>query len=124
VPLRLFLSHSSTDKPFVEELKRFLEEGGDIECWLDTYEIGYGDNIASRIDEGVRECDVVLVVLSPASIQSKWVKEEWTAAYWAQVNTGKVRLIPVLLGDCQPPASSPTRSIAICAPTSWRACGN
>jgi tetratricopeptide (TPR) repeat protein len=32
------------------------------------------------------------------------VKEEWTAAYWEQVNTGKVRLIPVLLGDCAPPA--------------------
>src|ERR1017187_6435694 len=80
VPLKLFLSHASLDKPFVEDMKRFLEQGGEIECWLDIYEIGYGDNIASRIDYGLRECGIALLFLSPASMESKWVREEWTAA--------------------------------------------
>jgi tetratricopeptide (TPR) repeat protein len=104
VPLKLFLSHASLDKPFVEDMKRFLEQGGEIECWLDIYEIGYGDNIASRIDYGLRECGIALLFLSPASMESKWVREEWTAAYWTQVNSGKSRLIPVLLRDCELPA--------------------
>lgn len=40
MPIRVFLSHASADKSFVEEVKRFLEEGGDIKCWLDKEEIG------------------------------------------------------------------------------------
>ena len=32
MPLKLFLSHASVDKPFVTEVKRFLEDGADIEC--------------------------------------------------------------------------------------------
>lgn len=31
------------------------------------------------------------------------MKEEWTAAYGGQVNSGQVKLIPVSIGDCQPP---------------------
>jgi tetratricopeptide (TPR) repeat protein len=104
VPVKTFLSHASADKPFVEELKRFLEEGGDIKCWLDTFEIEFGGNIAARIGEGLGKSDFVLVFLSPAAQKSRWVEEEWTTAYFAQVNSGVTRLIPVLLGDAQLPA--------------------
>jgi len=48
MPLKVFLSHASIDKPLVSEVKYFLEDGGDIECWLDIFEINLGVNIASR----------------------------------------------------------------------------
>jgi hypothetical protein len=104
VPLRVFLSHASADKPFVEEVKRFLEEGGDIECWLDAIEIGFGQNIVARIQDGLAKSDFLLLFLSRTSLKSRWVEEEWTAAYWSQVNSGTTRLIPVLIGDCDLPA--------------------
>ena len=42
VAIQVFLSHASVDKPLVGEVKAFLEQGGDIECWLDAVEIDAG----------------------------------------------------------------------------------
>jgi hypothetical protein len=103
VPIRVFLSHAGPDKPFVEEVKQFLEDGGDIECWLDKYEIEFGQNIVLRMNDGLAKSDFALLFLSPSALKSPWVEEEWTAVLWAQVKPGETRLIPVLLGDCQVP---------------------
>jgi TIR domain len=43
--VRVFLSHSSKDKPFVRDLAAALEAGGEIKVWLDEREIEYGQNI-------------------------------------------------------------------------------
>ncbi|HEX4228840.1 MAG TPA: toll/interleukin-1 receptor domain-containing protein [Bryobacteraceae bacterium] len=67
-PLRVFLSHASVDKPFIEHVKLMLEEGHDIECWLDKFEIGFGDNIVSRINDGLSKSDFLLLFLSEASL--------------------------------------------------------
>ena len=37
--------------------------------------------------------------LSPAARESHWVEEEWAAAFYAQVNSGIVNVIPVLLAN-------------------------
>jgi len=98
----VFLSHSSQDKPFVRELAGFLRQDDSIRVWLDEAEIRPGDNIVSKIEEGL-DADVVLLILSPDSVESQWVKEEWTDAYWEQVNARKARLVGVLYRDCRIP---------------------
>jgi tetratricopeptide (TPR) repeat protein len=98
----VFLSHSSKDKPFVRDLAAALETGGDIQVWLDEREIGYGENIVVKIGEGL-DADVVLLILSPDSVDSKWVKEEWTDAYWDQVENQRTKLAGVLYRDCKIP---------------------
>jgi tetratricopeptide (TPR) repeat protein len=100
--VRVFLSHSSQDKPFVRMLADELETGGEIKVWLDEREIGYGENIVLKIEEGL-DANVVLLILSPDSVDSKWVKEEWTAAYWEQVNSQHTKFAGVLYRDCQLP---------------------
>ena len=62
--VRVFLSHSSKDKPFVRDLADALETGGEIKVWLDEREIGYGENIVLKIEEGL-DANVVLLILSP-----------------------------------------------------------
>lgn len=98
----VFLSHSSKDKPFVRDLADFLGDGGEIEVWLDEREIGYGENIAGKIQEGL-DADVVLLILSPDSVESKWVKEEWTDAYWEQVNEQHQKMAGVVCRECRIP---------------------
>ena len=100
----VFLSHSSKDKPFVRELAAELSRGGEIEVWLDEREIAPGDNIVGRIGAGLENADFVLLILSPDSVESKWVKEEWTDAFWQQTNERHTRLIGVLYRDCRIPA--------------------
>jgi hypothetical protein len=46
--VRVFLSHSSKDRPFVRELAAALEAGGYIKVWLDEREIDYGENMSTR----------------------------------------------------------------------------
>src|SRR3954454_2704348 len=104
MPVNVFLSHASIDKPFVTDIKHGLEDGGDIKCWLDEGEIDFGQNIAAQINEGLRRSDLLLLFLSPDSMKSNWVEEEWTAKYWSGVNSKETHLIPVLIRDCQLPS--------------------
>jgi hypothetical protein len=50
---RVFLSHSSKDKPFVRDLADALEAGGEIKVWLDEREIDYGENSELKIVDGL-----------------------------------------------------------------------
>jgi TIR domain len=70
-----FLSHSSKDKPFVRDVAAALEAGGEIKVWLNEREIDYGQNIMLKIVDGL-DADFVLLILSPDSVDSKWVKEK------------------------------------------------
>jgi TIR domain len=61
--MKLFLSHSTKDKIFVEELAAELRASA-IEPWLCEIDIEYGENFVAKIEEGLK-CDLVLLVLSP-----------------------------------------------------------
>lgn len=100
--ISVFLSHSSKDKPFVRELAAALETGGEIKVWLDERQIAPGQNIVSAIGEGL-DSDFILLILSPDSVDSNWVKEEWTGAFWEQTNNRRTKLLGVLYRECQIP---------------------
>src|SRR5271170_1605440 len=100
--ITVFLSHSSKDKPFVRMLADALETGSEIKVWFDEREINYGDNSVLKMEEGL-DADAVLLILSPDSVESKWVKEEWTDAFWDQTNTERIKLAPVLHRHCRIP---------------------
>jgi tetratricopeptide (TPR) repeat protein len=98
----VFLSHSSKDKAFVRDLADFLGTDGLIKVWLDEREIAPGQNIPGCIAEGL-DSDFILLILSPDSVDSNWVKEEWTDAFWEQTNNRKTKLVGLLYRDCQIP---------------------
>src|ERR1700733_10615017 len=99
--MKIFLSHSTKDKVFVQELANELKASG-IEPWLCEVDIEYGDNFAAKIEEGLK-CDLVLLVLSPDAVRSAWTREEWTSALARQVDESRIRLGVLLLRDCQVP---------------------
>src|ERR1039458_2125990 len=100
--ITVFLSHSSQDKPFVRELAAFLETQGDVTVWLDERQIAPGQNIVARLTDGL-ESDFILLILSPDSVASAWVSEEWTDAFWDQTNRRRPKLAAVLYRDCSIP---------------------
>ena len=73
--MRVFVCHSSKDKPAVEKLAQALRERG-IDAWLDKWEIGPGDDIVARINEGLEETQAGLIVFSAHTIESGWIKAE------------------------------------------------
>jgi TIR domain-containing protein len=72
---RVFLSHSTRDQWVSERLKEKLEEVG-VEVWLDAFDLPGGTNVKERIKEGMRTSTECLILLSPASRESDWVKHE------------------------------------------------
>ncbi|MBK9047539.1 MAG: toll/interleukin-1 receptor domain-containing protein [Bacteroidetes bacterium] len=71
--MKVFISHSSTDKKFVRTLKEDLNENG-IETWFDEDELDLGDSLADKLELALEESSHFIIVLSPASASSEWVK--------------------------------------------------
>jgi len=97
-----FISHASEDKHFVLPFaKRLLEQG--IDAWVDKWEMAPGDSIVDKIfEEGIKEADVFIIVLSRNSVQKRWVREELNAGIVRRIS-GQCKIIPVVIDDCEIP---------------------
>jgi hypothetical protein len=92
---KVFVSHSSLDKPFVRKLAKALEADG-FRTWLDEKELLPGDSLAQRVSEGVLQASAVIVVVSKAAITSKWLAFELNKATGRMVD-GECLVIPVVI---------------------------
>lgn len=68
-----------------------------MEVWDDTREIFFGDNWAQMTSQALEESEAMVVVLTPESVESKWIK--WNIGFALGNISYKNRLIPVLVGD-------------------------
>ena len=72
---KVFISHSSQDDGFVRELRDALEDLG-YDGWIDSRELRGGDLLWPEIEKAIEDASAYAVVVSPASLQSKWVGKE------------------------------------------------
>jgi hypothetical protein len=101
--LRVFLCHSSEDKPAVRRLcSRLVSEGFDP--WLDEKRILPGHDWRHEIAEAVRSADVVIVCLSRSSMNKEgYVQQEIKDALDLadEKPEGTIFIIPVKLEECE-----------------------
>ena len=62
--MKVFLSHSTKDKQFVQTLAAELE-AEKIEPWLCEIDIEFGQNFVAKIEEGLRDADLTVLFWSP-----------------------------------------------------------
>ena len=88
----IFISYSRHDMavvlPFVERINRELG----IQCWMDLHGIESGEQFEELIMQAIEQCQVVLFMLSNASLNSPWTKRE---IFYAE-GEGK-RIVPILI---------------------------
>lgn len=101
---RVFISHTSKDKPFVKEFARDLRRFG-IDVWYDEWEIAVGDSIVEKVFAGLDASDTLIVVLSPESVTSRWVNEELNVAVMRRLSEANIRILPVLIETCDIPTA-------------------
>ncbi len=103
--LRVFLCHSSSDKPRVTSLyDQLLHDGFDP--WLDQKKLRGGQDWKLEIERAVRRTDAVLVCLSQSSITKEgFVQKEIRLALDVadEKPEGSIFLIPVKLEQCRVP---------------------
>lgn len=71
-----FLSYSRHDEAFVLELYQKLHKHG-LTIWLDLYALEPGKSWAQQIQSALDSCKAMFVVLSPHSVNSSNVEDEW-----------------------------------------------
>ncbi len=106
---RVFISHSGQDSEFAARLCDDLAMAGH-RPWIHDLEVGAGDEIIDRIQEGLRDCPYMIVILSRSAVESKWVDTEWKERLWGEIKTRT--LIPVLTEPCDIPMFLRTRRYA------------
>lgn len=71
----VFVSHCSEDNYFVDflaELLRFHH----VAVWVDRTRLEAGANFTVEIEQALRECDMMIVVISEHAVRSQWVVRE------------------------------------------------
>lgn len=105
-PLRVFLCHSSDDKPTVRELYRRLDSEGWIDAWLDEKKLLPGQDWNYEIEQAVEQADIILVCLTKNSVTKEgYIQRELRiildfADYKPE---GTLYIIPLRLEECEPP---------------------
>jgi uncharacterized protein YjbI with pentapeptide repeats len=89
-----FLSHSSADKEFARKLHSRMHKEG-LRVWFDEVEMQGGKKLHEQIDEAIRTYDKLLIVLSPHSMNSDWVKTELRKAFKLERREGQRKLFPI-----------------------------
>jgi uncharacterized protein YjbI with pentapeptide repeats len=70
-----FISYSTKDQEFADRLYADLQNRG-VRCWFAPHDIQGGKKIHEQIDEAIRLHERLLLILSPNSMNSKWVETE------------------------------------------------
>jgi len=94
--MQVFLSHSSKDRDLIRKISDELRRAG-LDVWDDSIEVLPGDNWAQMTSQALEESQAMVVLLTPESIDSKWIK--WDIQFALGNISYNRRLIPVLIGD-------------------------
>ena len=93
-----FISYSSQDHAFAEQLHADLEQRG-VQCWFAPHDMKIGDKIRQRIEDSIQEHDKLLLVLSEHSVESVWVESEVETAFEKERQQKRLMLFPIRLDD-------------------------
>jgi hypothetical protein len=94
---QIFVSYSSKDQNFVDNLYDELRKSG-YRVWLNTESIPKSEMWYNELVKGLKETDLLILILSPDAVKSKWVKEEWKT--FADLNK---KVLPILHRECKIP---------------------
>lgn len=99
MPNDVFISYRRKDLEFVRQLHQELVKRG-ISAWFDQENIEVADHWRTSIAEGIRDCKVFILVLSPDAIQSVNIRKEVDLA-----ETHNKKIVPLLWRQTDLPAS-------------------
>lgn len=97
MPTEISISHSSLNREFVTHLADTLRRHG-LPVWYSQTNILGAQQWHDEIGEALRRCDWFLLVLSPQSVESMWVKRE--AMFALQQNRFENKIVPVISQSC------------------------
>jgi hypothetical protein len=107
---RIFLSYAFEDSIEARRVARSLGDAG-FNIWLNEWHLIPGEDVDQTIGEAIRSSDKLVVLLSPHSVASPWVRQELKHASSARLDQRGIDTIPALLAPCDVPKDLQDRGI-------------
>jgi tetratricopeptide (TPR) repeat protein len=95
-----FVSYSSKDWPIVSKLVNALK--GD-RVWVDKRTVELGDALPEKVESGIGGAASFILVLSKASLESRWVKYESHMAVIRHLEDANFRILVLKIDECHVP---------------------
>src|SRR3954464_15644557 len=95
--MQVFICYSRGDQDFARQLVEDLAQY-DLEVWMDIHSIPHGSNWDAEVQKGLDSSDMLLVLLSPSSVASQNVADEWS--YFIEKNKP---IVPLMIEPCEVP---------------------
>ena len=83
---RIFISHSHRDRDIALRLDGVLKKH-QAETFFDQDRIDVGDELPSRLENGIKWCSKLLLLWSANAARSAFVELEWNRAYDLRVSS-------------------------------------
>lgn len=102
-----YICYNSNDFAWVKSLAEQLEsetiDGSKasryLQVFFDRWDMGPGDSLIDKMNEGMKKARHVVAVLSPEFLKANWPRFEWKHIVADDPNNSKGRLIPILWRD-------------------------
>jgi hypothetical protein len=98
---KVFLSYASEDRDTANRIAEGLGKRG-VETWFDA--VPLGQSFSRRVTEAISASDYLVLLLSPRTMESDWVKYELDAALTKELTARDITILPVLIADTEIPA--------------------
>ena len=96
LPHEVFISYSTMDKEFADEVCQLLESNG-FKCWIGPRDLPSGVNYAETIINAIKSSRVFVILFSKHANESQYVNQEITVAFQSEI-----KVIPVRIDDSLP----------------------
>jgi hypothetical protein len=93
-----FISHAHADSAFANLLTETLR-AADLSAWIDKDNILVGDTILDGVGTGLKTTDLLIFIISRASLQSEWCRREVNFVAQREITEKRVLIVPVIIDD-------------------------
>jgi SAM-dependent methyltransferase len=116
---QIFVSHNQLAKPWVRRFVEALRSHG-LSVFFDEDSIAPGSNVVRALDQALDGSQFIVLIVTPASLQSEWVSMESAIATYRDPSAKNRTLIPVILEnidrDSIPPSVRALNSVSLVDP--------
>lgn len=99
---KVFVSYAHEDSDMADRIVADLRES-EVPATYDKWLLRVGDSIIEKIASAVSDSDIIIALLSRASVESTWVKKELALAMTGEIVEGRVKVLPAKLDKCDIP---------------------
>jgi hypothetical protein len=97
-----FISYASPDRAWALWIGHQLRSAG-YSTILQHLDFGPGQNFVQRMHAATEQTRRTIAIFSPAYFASRWTAPEWEAAWVKDPQGEKSLLVPIRVGNCDPP---------------------